>query len=244
MSSLAQAAFKLAYQLCPVFLTNGIATNMPGGALPIIALTQGQDFVFGLLTGSSDITNTDNYFANFEPLPGATLIDQQIATYPFANQTTAANAVITQPLTVSLLMKSPARAFPNGYVLKLATMTALQATLLQHNATGGTYTIATPSVFYTNCLMRAMADVSTGETKQTQVTWRMDFMQPLLTLQQAEQAQNNLMSKLTNGTQIQGQPSYTGVSPTVGQPDSLATPSIIPSSSGASGAGVAGSPFQ
>jgi len=235
--SLLRAAFQLSFQLSPIILTNGIATNIPGGMLPIIALTEALNFTDGLLSGA-DI-NLDNFFANFEPLPGSTLVDQEVGHYPFANQAVAANAVIVQPLKISMRMICPVRD-TLGYAVKLATMMALQTALNQHNSSGGTYTIATPSYFYTNCLMLNFRDVTSGESNQTQYEWQMDFEQPLLTLQQAQQAQNSLMNKITGGTAINGQPAWSGLSTTVGQPPSLAAASVIPAASGAGAAGVSG----
>jgi hypothetical protein len=209
--------------------------------LPIIAITEAANFVDGLLTGTTNI-EMDNFFANFFPLAGASLIDQDIAHYPFANQTTAANAVITKPLTISMRMNCAAR-LPAGYLLKLATLMALQAALAQHNNQGGTYTIATPSYFYTDCVMMSMKDITTGESNQPQTDWQLDFEKPLLSDADAQQAQNSLMQKITNGTPISANPpTWSGIAPTVGLPPSLATPSLIPASSGSPGAGVAG-PF-
>lgn len=242
MTGLAFSGWKLAFQLSPIILTNGLATNMPGGMLPIIALTESLNFTEGLLSGAQNIS-LDDFFANFEPLPGATLIDQDFGEYPFANQAVAANAVIANPLEVSLRMICPVRN-PAGYPVKLATMIALKTALAQHNGSGGTYTIATPSQFYTNCLMKNMRDISTGESKQTQFIWQMDFRQPLLTLQSAQQAQNSLLSKLTGGTNAppdsSGAIPWSGLGNAVGQPPTLAASSVIPSSSGAAGVGVAG----
>jgi hypothetical protein len=50
--SAAHIAFALSYQISPIILTNGIATNIPGGMLPIIALSQSQGFEDGVLGGS------------------------------------------------------------------------------------------------------------------------------------------------------------------------------------------------
>lgn len=238
LNAIAPIQFAFNFQLCPIFLTGGIATNMPGGTLPIIYLTEGGLFPAGLLGGG--LSNPiENYFANFEPLPGSSLIEQEVGHYTFANQTVAANAVIQQPLKCSLLMKCPVRAANGGWPRKLATITALQQTLLQHNNSGGMYTVATPSFFYTNGLFLLMTDADTGESKQKQLAYRLDFEFPLLTQQQATQAQNSLMSKISNGAPITGQPQTSGLPATVGQPSSLAAPSISPPS-GAAGSGVAG----
>jgi hypothetical protein len=233
------AAFRLTYQLSPVIFTGGIASQIPGGMLPIILITQALSFAEGLLSGGDDL-NLDDFFANFHPLPGSTLISQTIGKYPFANQYVAANSVIFQPLKISMRMICPARD-EAGYAIKLATITALQAAFSLHNASGGTYTIATPSWFYTNCVMSdpGMIDTSLGESKQAQNTYQLDFEQPLLTLQSAIQAQNNLMSQITAGTPISGAPSWSGLSPTVGNPPSLGAIGTQPAASGLGGAQTA-----
>lgn len=240
MSSISpgQAAYKLSFQLSPLILTGGIANLIPGAMLPLISISQALDFTYGLLSGSSD-SDLDNFFANFRPLPGATLIDNQLGTYPFANQAVAANAIIAQPLRIALLMVAPARG-PAGYALKLATMMALQATFAQHSASGGSYTVATPSFFYTNCIMRGMSDVTPGESKQPQVAWRIDFEKPLLTQAQAVEAQNALMSKISAGTPFSSAPSWSGLGQAVGVPQSLAAPALIPAATSPAGTGVAG----
>lgn len=230
--------WKLTYQISPIILTNGVAGLIPGGLLPIVALTQAVDFVDGLLSGSVD-TNLDDFFGAFRPAAGATLIDNQIGHYPFANQSVAANAVIFQPLRVSLIMDCPVRA-GSSYFDKLATMSGLKTTLDSHNQSGGTYTVATPSYLYTNCVMTGLHDVSGSGSKQVQWSWQFDFEQPLLTLNQAQQAQNSLMSQITNSTAISGTPAWSGLGPTVGQPPSIAAPSVIPSASGTAGSGVSG----
>src|ERR1017187_8109278 len=151
------AAFKLSFQLAPIILTGGIASAIPGGMLPLLAITEALNFTEGLPSGGNNLDDLDGFFATFHPLPGATLIDQQIGQYPFANQAVAANPVIAQPLSISMRMICPARD-EAGYAIKLATMLALQSTLKQHNSQGGTYTVATPSFFFTDTVMTAMRD--------------------------------------------------------------------------------------
>jgi hypothetical protein len=214
-------SYQLAFEVSPIILTNGIATFM-GGMLPIIALTQSVDFLTGLLNGNAN-PDLDSYFAQFMPLPGATLIDNKIGMYPFANQAIAANAIISQPLVVSLQMIVPARSNGSGVWSKLATMTALQFSLSQHNSLGGTYIVATPSYFYTNCIMTGMRDVSGGETKQAQYRWQLDFVQPLITLAQANQVQSQAMSLISNGAPTTG--ALSGISTT---PNSLTALSLQP----------------
>lgn len=229
------AAFKLAFQLSPIVLNNGIASAIPGGSLPIIAITEALDFTVGILSGGENI-ELDDFFANFQPIPGGNIISQLIGKYPFANQSVAANAVIAQPLQISMLMVCPVRE-PLGYYTKVATMLALQAALKQHNLSGGTYTIVTPAAFYDNCVMLSMTDVSNTESKQVQNAWRLDFEQPLLTLQQAQQQMNSTMSKISSGTQTDG--STSGLSSTLGSPSTAATPTVVPSATTSAAAGTA-----
>ena len=230
-------AYKTAFQLSPLVMTGGLAQDIPGGMLPIIALTQGLSFAAGLLAGGSDI-DLDEFFANFHPVAGATLIDQQIGSYPFANQAVAANATIAQPLQLSMLMICPARG-PLGYAVKLATMMMLIAAVQQHIQMGGTWTILTPSYFYPNGILTGLRDVSGGESKQAQAVWQWEFVFPLLTLNQAQAAQNSLMSKLGSGTQIDGQPTTTGLGAASSDPGSVASPSLIPASTNTPAANVA-----
>ncbi len=198
LSVAGRAAFQLAYQVSPIILNNGIASGFGvEGMLPIVVLTESISIVNGLLTGSFP-TSLDDAFAQFLPLPGATLISNQIGMYPFANQQVAANAIIAQPLTVSLLMRCPVKD-TGGYVAKIATITALQTALSQHNAAGGTYTIVTPSFVYTNCILVNMQDVTGGEGRQPQIDWQLDFVKPLITLAQATQAYNAQMTQAAAG---------------------------------------------
>ena len=227
-----RAAWRLLFQQSPIILNNGIATNMPGGILPIMVLTQAENFVQGLLSGG-DITNMDRFFANFVPVPGGTLINQTIGKYPFANQAVAANATIQQPLRMSFLMICPAQE-TLGYLAKLAVIEALRTTLYQHNTSGGTYTLATPFYFLPNCVMLGMSDASNTQSGQPQNTFRLDFEKPLLTLEDAQAAQGSLMNKITQSLKIDGEPTWSGAGPSINMPPSLTGSGLIPSAGGAS----------
>lgn len=196
-------AFKLAFQLSPILLTRGLAQNIPGGILPIIAITEGPNFVTGLLTGGN--IDFDSFFANFQVLPGGTVVNQQVATYPYANQAIAANATIQQPNGVSILMTCPARG-KSGYAVKLATIQALASTLNQHNSLGGTYSVLTPGQLYPDCLLTTMRDVSGGQSAQVQTQFQLDFFQPIVALSDANQALNNLMQKIQSGVPLSNSP--------------------------------------
>ncbi len=189
--------YDLAFQVSPIILQNGIAAQAQGKLIPIAQLTGGST------------TTLDEAFARYLPLPGATLISNAIGMYPFANQTIAANAVIQQPLTMSIRMIAPVNQ-AGGYLTKLSTFSNLQGKLQEHNATGGTYIIATPAFVYNNLLMTAMTDITSEDGMQKQIEWQLDFIQPILTLEGAAAQQNNLMQILSGGGQFTKPPGWSG----------------------------------
>jgi hypothetical protein len=222
-----RAAWQTIFQISPIFLQGGIVPGwIPGGMLPIILATEVLAFPFGTLTSAATALasaatflsanagrsfNLDNSFAHFTPGAGAVVVNQQIATYPFANQSVAANSVITQPMQISFTMTCPARG-PVSYWLKLPKMMALIDTLRRHNAKGGMYALVTPSFVYFDCLMQTMRDASGSQTKQVQNVWTLDFQKPLLTVEDAtaaEQGLNTILDKITGGQRINGMPSTT-----------------------------------
>lgn len=181
-----QSTFATAYEISPIILSGGLAQFMPGQLLPIIAVTQAANFGTNLLTGSNPL-DLNNFFGHFRPLPGSTLVDNDVAMYPFANQAYAANAIVAKPLKLSMLMNCPAN-IKGGYASKMITFTALKAALDKHNQSGGTYIIATPSYVYLGCILTALTDVSRPDSQQPQNAWQFDFMQPLT----SEQPTNTL----------------------------------------------------
>jgi hypothetical protein len=191
------ASFLLQFQATPIVLTGGVASGIAGGILPLVSVSNAISFPGGLLSTGTSFPDLDELFAYFQPIPGSTLIDQAIGEYPFANQTVAANAVIQQPLKISMLMTCPAGA-GGGYLTKSAVMQSIQATVSQHNQSEGLYSILTPAFAYTNCVMKALTDVSGTQTKQVQWLYRWDFEQPLVTLQAAATAFNAQMSQIAN----------------------------------------------
>lgn len=215
MSSAGYELFKLGFEISPVILVNGIASLIPGQMLPIVALTQAADFTLGLLSGTTVPTSLDQYFAHWKPLPGTTLISNQVGQYPFANQAIAANAIVVQPLTISMAMSCPVQD-EGGYAAKLAALTVLQQALSAHIRQGGEFSIATPAQIFTNCLLMQMRDISGGESKQVQHTWQFDFIQPLTTINQATQVYNALMNKIAGGLPTGLQPGWSGQAATVG----------------------------
>lgn len=231
--------FQLSYERSPIILTGGSSSGVPGGMTPIISLLQPSAFDDGL-AGFGGPAPLDDYFATFVPLPGSTLIENAVGEYPFANQAVAANAIITQPLKIALLMICPVRN--GGYSQKLSVMTSLKAALDDHINQGGTFTVATPAFLWTNLLLLNLTDVTDGESKQVQMQWQWNFYRPLLTQEEADAAENNLMNKISGGTPVEGDPpSWSGTPPTVGEPPSLAASSTVPAASNLSGAGASAS---
>jgi hypothetical protein len=223
-------AWDYSFRITPIILTGGIASSFPGGAAPIVNFTEPALFTSLISLALGDL-GTDNFFAHFQPLPGGTLIENALGEYPFANQAVAANAIITMPLVVPMMMICTVKP-GNSYWAKFSIMQALQATLAQHSTMGGTYTVLTPTNQYQNGILMRMADITSGgEGQQPQTRWQLDFRFPLISLQQATQAYNNQMSKLAGATPG---------APTAGQDTSgTATPSIVPSAAPSTAAGGA-----
>lgn len=223
--SFGQAAYKLAFEISPITLTGGIAGGMSGGALPLPALLSGG----GPLGGGDGL---DSSFANFYPIPGSTLITNMVGEYPFANQAIAANAVIKMPLMVSLLMRCPVNA--GTYWQKLGIMTGLQNTLANHCAQGGLFTVATPSFYYTGCILVDLQDVSGGETNQAQMAYRWDFRRPLVALEGNGGSPNSFTGLLGSGAFV---PDNT-IGRVLQNPQTAGSPAILPTSQAAFSAGV------
>lgn len=191
--------FDYVYQIAPIVLINGLAGQIPGGMLSVASFTSAS--IFGAVTQPAFSSPLDT-FVRFLPLAGSTIIDNELGEYPFANQQTAANAIITRPLTISFRMLAPAIG-PGGFQAKQALFQSLAQTFQQHNLLGGLYGCATPAYYWDSCVMRAMRDVTPeGGSTQRQVVWQIDFEKPLVTQQQAAQANNVLLSKIGSGTQL------------------------------------------
>jgi hypothetical protein len=212
----------LLYQVSPIILTGGLASNISGGMLPLLALTNPNAFNSNLLNGNENFALEDA-FGIFQPAAGGTLIEQIIAQYPFANLNVAANAIIRNPLNVSMIMLTPMKQV-SSWAVKQLTMSSLKATLDSHNNSGGTYTVCTPAFIYTDMLMVGVTDVSTAQSPLPQNAWRWDFTRPLVTLADAAGAMNNLMSQINSGIQpsaggtASGSGTASGGDPTGGTP--------------------------
>lgn len=234
MASLGLNLYRLGFEISPIILNGGWAEGLPDALLPIVSLTESINFLSGILNGGADLS-LDKFFAHYRVIPGGSLAMNTIGEYPFANQAVAANAVIAQPLAISLLMICPVQN-EGGYATKLAIMSALQAAITQHVAQGGLFTVATPAFIYTNCILKSLRDVSGGETKQPQYNWQWDFEQPLVTDSQAQQAYSQLMRKMGLQTQLAGDPPpWSAITPAVGNTGTLAAVSTQPAATNLAG---------
>jgi hypothetical protein len=184
----------------PIILVNGAAGT---GIITILNLMQANGFPQGPTQPSNpDAPN----FVKFKLLPGHSLMNNEVAMYPFANQSVAANAIITQPLELSIEMLVPATA-EFDVLTKFYTMSALKSKLDEHTAAGGWYDVVTPSYVYTGCLLTSLVDASPESMgAQAQVRWVWSFMQPLLTAESARPAQNQEMSNISKKTVNAGDP--------------------------------------
>ncbi len=191
---------QLAYQITPIFLVGGSVSNVLPSMFPIANLFGPSSTPLKL---PYDINDLDDAFAAFNVVPGGQLILQQIGKYPFANQSVAANAVIREPLTLSVLMDTPMRG-KNSWALKQQIFTQLKAKLEQHNNAGGSYVVATPAYIYENLILTALTDISRAQNTVPQNAWRWDFEQPLFTRQGLNGALNNLASNLNLGIKTTG----------------------------------------
>lgn len=230
LNAIGRSIYQLGFEICPILFQGGIAQNMPGNVLPIMAITEAANFVDGLISGSQ--ISLAQFFAHFRPLGGTQLVANQLGAYPFANQVVAGNAIIRQPLEISLEMACPAKN-DLGYFIKLGIMTLLRRTLDSHNAQGGTYIVVTPSQIYEGCVLIDLTCGEDSDDKQPQSLWRWDFVQPLLTVQAATGVMNTMMSKI-NG-QLPNSGALSGSNVTVGAPMGSAGAASIPAASNLTG---------
>ena len=184
--SLDITSFQQTFELAPIIFNQGFAVNYPGSTLTIVDLIE--------TAGVGGLAYSD-YFAHFKVLPGGTLIDYQFAEYPFASLEVAANAVVQQPLKVSMLMICPAQtSATNNYNSKLSTLTLLSGRIQDHIQAGGYFTVYTPAYVYTDVLLRSIRDVTPAGDKQVQAVWQWDFEQPLIAVQDANSNISNTLS--------------------------------------------------
>lgn len=211
----ARAAYDLAFQISPIVLFGGL---YPGG-MPIVGLTGelaglAQNVLTGAINGKAPSSN--DFFARFLVQPGGTLINNSLGRYPFANQQVAANAIIQQPLSLSMRMTCPAKG--TGYYLtKTAILMSLVQTLQQHCAAGGWFSVATPAYLYTNGILLGMTDITPSNTKNPQTEFQLDFEFPLISQDQASSALSTLFGKVAAGQPVTSTSFNSGATPGVFQ---------------------------
>jgi hypothetical protein len=213
-------AYKQRYQVSPIILVGGIASNVPGNMASMMALTQPNSLP--LISAGSPLVETlqgvanpinvigtsdqylDDAFGAFNVLPGGTLIVNTVPKYPLADMTMAANAIVREPINVSVIWDTPMRG-RNAWVNKLTVMTSLKQMLDLHSNLGGTFIVMTPAIYYDNMILTALTDNSRGGMPLPQNAWKFDFERPqVMTMTEAASAQNALMQKITGGVQTPG----------------------------------------
>jgi len=189
ISSAARNRFKMQYEYAPILLKNGIADGYPEKVMSILQLTQQNGYPL----------DDTGYFGYFSFVNGGTFMQNSVAQYPFANQYTAANAIIRQPNNISLLMTCPARAnMPLDR--RQSIFQSLMSSLDRHIALGGMFVIYTPMAIMDNCLLLSGRDASSGDNAMLQNGIIFDFQQPqIMTEEDAQKATNSTMSKINNG---------------------------------------------
>jgi hypothetical protein len=248
---------KLSFQVSPLWLTGPPVASSPPGMVPIISITDPQLFqqVAGRPPGQGGIgsdtvasqssqgqgnaagADLDDAFGAFTVVPGGTLVKDEVAQFPFANQWVASNAQIFQPLEISLMWDVPMRG-ANVWTQRMSVITQLQAVLTNHINSGGTFTITTPSFIYVNLLMTNMSDASRGNSPIPQNAWRFDFVKPLIAITDLQAAQAALVGKVSAGLVTNGQ--WTGTLAGSNLPASLPqfiTTGVLPATGALAGAG-------
>ena len=195
------------YQIAPIALIDGIAAGKPIGSMTVLSLTEG--------TESPNYADPNDYFANFKLLPGGTLIDFSPAEYPFASMSMAANAMLQQALAFSVEMVCPVRNGRLSYPSIQQTITFIQQRLQAHLLMGGSFTVGTPGFIYQNCLLKVLRDTTSAGDIKVQQKFQWDFVQPLVTAQDAEQAFNGLYAKLNAGLPVSNPPTNSAVANTI-----------------------------
>jgi hypothetical protein len=194
--SASRDAFTLAFETTPILLVDGLASDIPGGVLPIAVFLEGVGIVDGLLNQRQ---LGRPFSAHFSPAAGSTLISQDASLYSFFGLASAANSVVSKPNKLTMHLTMPANTSGAGYLGKPITFTALKMGLDKHTELGGTYTVLTPAYIYTGCLLQSLVDISgfSDQNKQVQHSWAFEFLQPLLKTDQLQMTLNAAMKRMS-----------------------------------------------
>lgn len=189
INTAARQRFRMQYEYAPILLKNGIAESYPEKVMSILQLTQQNGYP----------ADDSGYFGYFSFVNGGTFMQNTVAQYPFANQYTAANAIVRQPNNISLLMTCPARSnMPLD--LRQAIFHSVIASLVRHIELGGMFVVFAPMAIMQNCLLLAVRDSSSGENAALQNGMIFDFTQPqIMTDEDAQKATNQTMDKINKG---------------------------------------------
>lgn len=189
INTAARQRFRMQYEYAPILLKNGIADGYPEKVMSILQLTQQNGYP----------ADDSGYFGYFSFVNGGTFMQNTVAQYPFANQYTAANAIVRQPNNISLLMTCPARAnMPLDR--RQSIFQSLISSLDRHIAMGGLFVVYTPMAIMDNCLLLSVRDSSSGENAVLQNGIIFDFTQPqIMTDEDASKATNQTMDKINKG---------------------------------------------
>lgn len=223
VSTVFRDIWDMAFQISPIFFVNGIASQVPGGMLPVATFTAPGVLYSFLTTGNYSL----DAFPKFVMLTGSTIVNFTVGNYPFANQQVAANAMIQQPRNVSMKLIAPVNQ-PGGYAIKLAFWEVLSEVITAHNNQGGSFLVLTPAKVYTGMLLTSISDITGEGTNQTQIEWQFDFVQPIISVQSAINALSNLNQKITSGLKLTPS-SLSGVGSSVGGSVPGASMSLPPS---------------
>lgn len=181
------------YEISPVYLVGGIAEKIPGGVLPIAALTEALSAGGSILTGNfGDVVDFDRYFAHWSPVYGSQWLSYDVASYPMFSQQEAANSIVKNPLNISLMMDCPAQK-TGGLITKALTLEVLRSTLAYHVDNGGYFNIFQFGFTALNCLLLGMESVE-NQSKQDHVSFIFNFRQQLLTRQDAQKLSDKVQN--------------------------------------------------
>ncbi len=194
LSAIGRPAFDIVHELSPILLKNGIAENRAEKLMLIGEITQPLPPL--------PFSQNDGFFAHWKTIGGGSLMQNTVAQYPLANQATAGNAVIQQPVNISMLMYCPATG-TYDVALRKMFISNIMTSINLHIRLGGLFVVYTPFFIYDNCILIGIRDASEGSVPELQNALIFDFIRPMIMdEQEAETAQNSFMSKITNGQKI------------------------------------------
>ena len=194
LSAIGRFAIETVYELSPILLKNGIASEREEKLMLIGELTQSLPPL--------PLTENNGFFAHWKTIGGGSLMQNSVAQYPLANQATAGNAIVQQPVNISMLMYCPATSLYN-FALRRTFISGILSSLDLHVRLGGLFVVYTPFFTYDNCVLTGIRDASEGSVTELQNAMIFDFMRPMIMdEQEAQTAQNAFMSKITDGEKI------------------------------------------